>query len=57
MSYPYIAQSSFTLFILNSFPARNFPLVVNSTPFFAPDYFATQDVTLPHLQKFSLDVA
>ena len=26
-------------------------------PFFAPDYFATQDVTLPRLQKFSLDAA
>ena len=57
MSYPYGAQPSFTLFILNPFSARNFPLMVNPTPFFAPDYFATQDVTLPRLQKFSLDVA
>ena len=31
--------------------------MVNPTPFFAPDYFTTQDVTLPRLQKFSLDVA
>ncbi|WP_210514661.1 hypothetical protein [Hymenobacter terricola] len=26
------------------------------TPFFAPDFFATKDVTLPRLQKFTLDV-
>jgi hypothetical protein len=51
------SQPSFTLFILTPFPARKFPLMVNPTPFFAPDYFATQDVTLPRLQKFSLDVA
>ena len=30
--------------------------MVNPTPFFATDYFATTDVTLPRLQKFSLDV-
>ena len=30
--------------------------MLNPTPFFAPDYFATTDVTLPRLQKFSLDV-
>ncbi len=29
--------------------------MLNPTPFFAPDYFATTDVTLPRLQKFSLD--
>lgn len=29
--------------------------MLNPTPFFAPDYFATADVTLPRLQKFSLD--
>ncbi len=30
--------------------------MLDPTPFFAPDYFATKDVTLPRLQKFSLDV-
>jgi hypothetical protein len=30
--------------------------MLNPTPFFAPDYYATTDVTLPRLQKFSLDV-
>jgi hypothetical protein len=30
--------------------------MLNPTPFFSADYFATQDVTLPRLQKFSLDV-
>ena len=30
--------------------------MLNPLPFFAPDYFATKDVTLPRLQKFSLDV-
>ena len=30
--------------------------MLNPTPFFAPDYFATKDVTLPRLQKFALDV-
>ena len=30
--------------------------MLNPTPFFAPDYFATRDVTLPRLQKFSVDV-
>jgi hypothetical protein len=30
--------------------------MVNPTPFFAPDYFATKDVTLPRLQKFALSV-
>ena len=29
--------------------------MLNPMPFFAPDYFATADVTLPRLQKFSLD--
>ena len=29
--------------------------MLNPAPFFAPDYFATTDVTLPRLQKFSLD--
>ncbi|MDQ2770529.1 MAG: hypothetical protein M3Y54_08520 [Bacteroidota bacterium] len=29
--------------------------MVNPTPFFAPDFFATKDVTLPRLQKFALD--
>lgn len=30
--------------------------MLNPTPFFALDYFATRDVTLPRLQKFSVDV-
>ena len=30
--------------------------MLNPTPFFAPDYFATKDVTLPRLQKFALSV-
>ena len=30
--------------------------MLNPTPFFAADYFATRDVTLPRLQKFSVDV-
>jgi len=30
--------------------------MLNPAPFFAPDFFATTDVTLPRLQKFSLDV-
>ena len=30
--------------------------MLNPTPFFNADYFATQDVTLPRLQKFSVDV-
>ncbi len=30
--------------------------MLNPAPFFTPDYFATTDVTLPRLQKFSLDV-
>ena len=30
--------------------------MLNPAPFFAADYFATSDVTLPRLQKFSLDV-
>ena len=30
--------------------------MLNPTPFLAPDYFATRDVTLPRLQKFSVDV-
>ena len=30
--------------------------MLNPLPFFAPDYFATKDLTLPRLQKFSLDV-
>jgi hypothetical protein len=30
--------------------------MLNPTPFFDADYFETQDVTLPRLQKFSLDV-
>ncbi|SHJ07423.1 hypothetical protein SAMN02745146_2196 [Hymenobacter daecheongensis DSM 21074] len=30
--------------------------MLDPTPFFAPDYFATRDVTLPRLQKFALDV-
>ena len=30
--------------------------MLNPTPFFAPDYFATTDVTLPRLQKFALSV-
>jgi len=29
--------------------------MVNPTPFFAPDFFATKDVTLLRLQKFALD--
>ena len=29
--------------------------MLNPAPFFAPDYFATTDVTLLRLQKFSLD--
>ncbi|GAA3959133.1 hypothetical protein [Hymenobacter antarcticus] len=28
--------------------------MLNPTPFFAPDFFATKDVTLPRLQKFAL---
>ncbi|RZK47312.1 MAG: hypothetical protein EOO59_18020 [Hymenobacter sp.] len=30
--------------------------MLNPTPFFDTDYFETQDVTLPRLQKFSVDV-
>jgi hypothetical protein len=30
--------------------------MLNPAPFFSADYFATQDVTLPRLQKFSVDV-
>ena len=30
--------------------------MLNPTPFFSADYFATTDVTLPRPQKFSLDV-
>lgn len=30
--------------------------MLNPLPFFSSDYFATADVTLPRLQKFSLDV-
>lgn len=30
--------------------------MLNPAPFFAADYFATTDVTLPRLQKFSLNV-
>ncbi len=33
-----------------------FALMLNPTPFFAIDYFATRDVTLLRLQKFSVDV-
>lgn len=29
--------------------------MLNPIPFFAPDFFGTRDVTLPRLQKFSLD--
>lgn len=41
--------------------ARTAPLtparpVLNPTPFFAADFFGTRDVTLPRLQKFSVDV-
>jgi hypothetical protein len=31
-------------------------LMLTPTPFFAPDFFATDDVTLPRLQKFTVDV-
>lgn len=31
-------------------------LMTDPTPFFAADYFATKDVTLPRLQKFALEV-
>ena len=30
--------------------------MLTPTPFFAPDFFATDDVTLPRLQKFTVDV-
>jgi hypothetical protein len=30
--------------------------MLDPTPFFAPDFFGTRDVTLPRLQKFSVDV-
>ena len=30
--------------------------MLNPTPYFAPDYFGTRDVTLPRLQKFALSV-
>ena len=30
--------------------------MLEPAPFFAPDFFATKDVTLPRLQKFSVDV-
>ncbi len=30
--------------------------MLNPTPYFDADYFATKDVTLPRLQKFALDV-
>lgn len=30
--------------------------MLNPTPFFAPDFFGTKDVTLPRLQKFALSV-
>ena len=30
--------------------------MLNPTPYFAPDYFATKNVTLPRLQKFALSV-
>ena len=29
--------------------------MLDPTPFFTSDFFATKDVTLPRLQKFSLD--
>ena len=57
MSYPYIAQPSFTLFILTPLSGPQISAYGEPYPVLRPDYFATQDVTLPHLQKFSLDVA
>lgn len=43
-----------------TFPLTHFSLarllpMLDPTPFFTSDFFATKDVTLPRLQKFSLD--